>query len=87
MSFDNTSYPFLKVFKENECENIIEQHNHNSMVILGNSIDILQTFKDNTIDLIFVDAPYNIGKDFGNNFDKWNTIEDYIIWCKIWIDE
>lgn len=61
--------------------------NENSIVILGNCIDNLSKIADNSIDLIFADPPYNIGKDFGNNKDKWASTEDYINWCKLWIDE
>ncbi len=66
---------------------IIEMHNDNSMAILGNSLEVLHYIKDGSVDLIFADAPYNIGKNFGNNQDKWSTIEQYINWCKCWIDE
>ncbi len=62
-------------------------YNDNSIVILGNCIEELKKIKENTIDLIFADPPYNIGKDFGNNKDKWKNTEDYIKWCKLWIDE
>lgn len=62
-------------------------HNNFSMVILGDSLEILKSIKPNTFHLIFADAPYNIGKDFGNNRDKWETVQDYIDWCKQWIDE
>lgn len=48
------------------------------MAILGNSLEIMKQIKDKSINLIFADAPYNRGKDFGNNIDKWNTIESYI---------
>ena len=61
--------------------------NDNSLVILGNCLDNLNKIDDNSIDLIFADPPYNIGKDFGNNKDKWNSTSEYIDWCKLWIDE
>lgn len=64
-----------------------EVHNDNSMAILGDSINVLKQIKDKSINLIFADAPYNIGKDFGNNSDKWESVESYISWCKEWIDE
>ena len=60
---------------------------HNSMAILGESLSILKKMKDKSVQLIFADAPYNIGKDFGNNSDKWESVHDYIDWCKTWIDE
>lgn len=63
------------------------QHNDNCMLILGNSMNILKNIKNNSIQLIFADPPYNIGKNFGNNIDRWGSVPDYIEWCKIWIDE
>ena len=62
-----------------------EIHNNHSIAILGDSIEILQNMKSNSVNLIFIDAPYNIGKNFGNNKDKWNTIHEYVDWCKHWI--
>ena len=45
-------------------------NNNNSMAILGDSLSVLKKMKDKSVQLIFADAPYNIGKDFGNNSDK-----------------
>ena len=64
-----------------------EMHNGSSMAILGDSLEVLKSMKSNSVTLIFADAPYNIGKDFGNNKDKWNSVYEYIEWCKLWIDE
>jgi site-specific DNA-methyltransferase (adenine-specific) len=47
----------------------------------------LKDIKDKSIDLIFADAPYNIGKDFGNDSDKWKDYKEYLKWCYNWIDE
>ncbi len=78
-------FNFDSLFQEKmEFENM---SNHNSMAILGDSLSVLRKLKDNSIQLIFADAPYNIGKDFGNNSDKWSNTIDYINWCKNWIDE
>ena len=60
---------------------------HNSMAVLGDSLSFLKKMKDKSVQLIFADAPYNIGKDFGNNSDKWTSVSDYIEWCKTWVDE
>ena len=62
-------------------------YNENSIAILGNCVEELKKIEDNTIDLIFADPPYNIGKDFGNNKDKWENTKEYINWCKSWINE
>lgn len=59
----------------------------NSLAILGDSLTIMKSMKSNSVDLIFADEPYNIGKDFGNNHDSWDSTEDYINWNKEWISE
>lgn len=66
---------------------IESKYNDESMVILGDSLQIMKKIKSNSINLIFADAPYNIGKNFGNNQDKWESVSLYIDWCKQWIDE
>ncbi|WP_048785572.1 adenine-specific DNA-methyltransferase [Streptococcus intermedius] len=58
-----------------------------STIILGDSLEVMKNMKNNSVDLIFADEPYNIGKDFGNNIDKWGSSEEYIMWNKIWISE
>lgn len=63
------------------------KNNETSFVGLGDSTELLKKIKDDSIDLIFADPPYNIGKDFGNNVDKWDDTKKYIEWCKLWIDE
>ena len=84
------SPPF--VYSECDFENIFtnmnfeEVHNQHSMVIHGDSLDIMQKMKEKSVHLIFADAPYGIGKDFGNNSDKWDSVESYVGWCKKWID-
>lgn len=62
-------------------------NSNNSMAILGDCLSVLKKMKDKSVQLIFADAPYNIGKDFGNNSDKWESIHAYIEWCKSWINE
>ena len=70
--YDNDSaYSFENLFMS--TNDITEMHSKNSMAILGDSLNILKKIKTDSIKLIFADAPYNIGKDFGNNHDKWKT--------------
>lgn len=61
--------------------------NDSSLAILGDTLEVLRGMKNKSINLIFADAPYNIGKDFGNASDKWKSVQSYIDWCKEWIDE
>lgn len=78
-------FDFDKLFSETLTEENMK--NNNSLAILGDSLSVLRKMKDKSVQLIFADAPYNIGKDFGNNSDKWENVQDYIDWCKMWIDE
>lgn len=78
-------FEFKKLFV-GDCH-FKEKHSENSMAILGDCLEILKNMKDGSVNLIFADAPYNIGKNFGNNSDKWESIQAYIDWCKKWIDE
>ena len=78
-------YDFSSLFKDS-CP-YQEQHNENSMAILGDCLTVLKSMKNNSVNLIFADAPYNIGKNFGNNSDKWESVQAYVTWCKEWIDE
>lgn len=68
-------------------DNLTYEENEQSMVILGDCLNVLKAIKDNSVDLIFADPPYGIGKDFGNNSDYFKDIDEYFNWCKQWIDE
>lgn len=71
-----------------DSSDIIEKNTgNNTCILLGDSLKILKSIRAKTVNLIFADPPYNIGKDFGNNFDKWETKDSYINWCKDWINE
>ncbi len=85
------SFPILQPFDFNSLftdrNGFEEKHSQDSMAILGDCLEVLKRLKSKSVNLIFADAPYNIGKDFGNNKDKWENVQIYIEWCKKWIDE
>lgn len=56
-------------------------------IYLGSCLELLKSLDDNSVDLIIADPPYNLKKDFGNNSDVWKNKEDWVEWCKLWIDE
>lgn len=85
IDINKPKFDFSSVLKKDF--NFESIHNNNSMVILGDSIEIMKKIKSGTISLIFADAPYNLGKDFGNNKDSWESTDSYVEWCKKWIDE
>lgn len=54
-------------------------------VIWGDAIEALRSHvMDGSVDLIFADPPYNIGKDFHGEKDKWPSDENYLEWCYEW---
>ena len=73
------------IFNPNDIP--VMDRNDNTCIILGDCVQVLRSIKNSTVDLIFADPPYNIGKDFGNNKDKWDSVSTYIEWCKTWILE
>lgn len=73
-----------KNFFSNDFEHM---ESEDSIVILGESLDVMRSMKSRSVDLIFADEPYNIGKNFGNNYDSWSSKEEYIDWNKKWISE
>ena len=75
----------INIFKDNI--DIEKKENNMSCVILGDCLNELKKIKSNSIDLIFADPPYGIGKDFGTNKDTFENINEYFLWCKMWIDE
>jgi site-specific DNA-methyltransferase (adenine-specific) len=60
--------------------------NDNHKIIHGDALVSLVGIPNNSVDLIFADPPYNIGKNFNGNKDKWATEEDYLNWCYKWLD-
>lgn len=73
------------IFKNFHKSNLAK--NENAAALLGDSLSMLKQIKPQSIDLIFADPPYGLGKDFGVSKDVWSNANEYLQWCKIWIDE
>lgn len=80
-----TAYDFGNLFVPGVV--LEEVHNERCMAIHGDCLETLRQIKSGSVDLIFADPPYNIGKDFGNHSDQWNSVSEYLAWCRTWIDE
>lgn len=61
-------------------------NNFKNKIILGDCIEEMKKLPSNSFDIVIADPPYNIGKDFGNNFDNY-SLEEYLSWSKKWIQE
>lgn len=60
--------------------------NEHHKIIHGDALEALKTLPNASVDLIFADPPYNIGKDFNGQKDKWASEEDYLAWCYSWLE-
>lgn len=49
-------------------------------------VEGLKQIESESVDIVICDPPYNIHKNFGNNNDNLE-LNDYINWCKLWMDE
>jgi adenine-specific DNA-methyltransferase len=60
--------------------------NSKHKVIYADALVALKTLPDDSVDLIFADPPYNIGKNFNGQIEKWDTEAEYLAWCYEWLD-
>lgn len=68
---------------------MFERHEDQGHIIWhGDSLQILSSeITSESVDLIFIDPPYNIGKQFSNFHDKWESDEEYAKWVYQLLDE
>lgn len=59
---------------------------HNK-IYFGDCLELLHQIDADSVDLIIADPPYNLGKDFGNSSDQWESVEAWLGWCKLWLNE
>jgi DNA modification methylase len=52
----------------------------------GDAVQLMQQLEDNSIDVVIADPPYNLGKNYGNNFDS-KGFEDYLGFSLNWLQE
>lgn len=62
-------------------------YNGRCMAVRGDCLKVLRLIRSGVADLIFADPPYNLGKDFGNQSDRWESVPEYVAWCESWLEE
>lgn len=55
-------------------------------IINGDCLEIMADIPDNSIDMTFADPPFNLKKKYNKYYDK-KEVDDYLGWCKKWINE
>lgn len=68
---------------------MIERYqNQQHTIFHGDTISTLSKYiPTDSVDLIFIDPPYNIGKQFSNFHDKWESEAEYLNWSYQWLDQ
>jgi site-specific DNA-methyltransferase (adenine-specific) len=49
--------------------------------------DFLKRVGSGTVDTIFADPPFNLGKVYGPRVDDRISEDEYVEWCRSWLDE
>jgi site-specific DNA-methyltransferase (adenine-specific) len=53
----------------------------------GDCLALMQHLESDSVDLIFADPPFNLNKLYPSNIDDNLKTEQYLGWCKDWMDE
>lgn len=53
----------------------------------GDCLDVMRSIPDGSVDLVFADPPFNLAKDYPSGINDSLKDEDYLSWCKAWIEE
>lgn len=53
----------------------------------GDCLEVLPKIADRCIDTVFADPPFNIGKEYGKSVNDCRAHDEYLAWCRQWIDE
>jgi DNA modification methylase len=48
---------------------------------------VLPELRDAIADCLFADPPFNLGKEYGKNTNDQIADEEYLAWCRRWIDQ
>lgn len=67
----------------------IEPYHKTDLGALFNSdcMEIMPKIQDESVDCCFADPPFNLNKIYGNRSNDNLNEQEYVSWCKSWIDE
>lgn len=50
-------------------------------------LDLLPALAEGSVDTIFADPPFNLGKEYGHKVNDERDENEYVDWCKEWLNE
>lgn len=53
----------------------------------GDILKLLPYIRSESVDTVFADPPFNLSKVYGTRVNDNRSDEEYILWCKKWLDE
>ncbi len=53
----------------------------------GDCLEVLPLISDECVDTVFADPPFNLGKEYGESVNDLRQDDEYLDWCRKWIDE
>lgn len=59
---------------------------YENRILTGDCLKVLPRLPDGCADLVFADPPFNIGYDYGGEYHDELDCEDYVGWCREWIE-
>jgi site-specific DNA-methyltransferase (adenine-specific) len=69
------------VYSENNPKNF------QNKIICADAFKIFARLPEKSFDLLFADPPYNLTKNFGENFFRQTSLEEYEFWLDSWLKE
>ena len=58
----------------------------NIIIKTGDALDLFRTVPTDSVDMLIADPPYNLGKNYGNNYDQ-KGFDDYLTFSRRWLTE
>lgn len=53
----------------------------------GDCLEVLPHIRTDCVDTVFADPPFNLDKKYGARSNDNRTEQEYVTWCKAWLDE
>ena len=56
------------------------------MLFQGDLIDLLPFIRSESVNTVFADPPFNLSKKYGKRVNDNRSDEEYVSWCREWLD-
>jgi len=53
----------------------------------GDCLDLFPWIESDSVDTVFADPPFNLAKQYGKAVNDEKSDEEYLVWCRKWLDE